>query len=296
MHELILSIEALEDAAGWRGSWSLDGNQVGQSIRVDGAQAEAMRSLSQGFLELFEQKHPHGHSLRPIVESPSLAATGAFLHEQWFKPVRDRLQTGLQHRGASLLIRSRDPFILNLPWELVELSPDLPIGCDPDWRLRRTCLDRLDGPADLAPGPLRIQFLAAAPTDQQQLDFEKEEEAILRATGRIQNAVMLPIADSGGLEELTDLVAEHHPHVVQGTEHYKNGLIIYSLGNFTFVQNGNPWTRLGAAATITISNGRLAGVGFVPIRAHFKPQVITDLRVKKSVLQRISDLSGKLSD
>ena len=93
-----------------------------------------------------------------------------------------------------------------------------------------------------------------------------------------------------------DLVLGHHPHVVQGTEHYKNGLIIYSLGNFTFVQNGNPWTRLGAAATITISNGRLAGVGFVPIRAHFKPQVITDLRVKKSVLQRISDLSGKLSE
>ncbi len=93
-----------------------------------------------------------------------------------------------------------------------------------------------------------------------------------------------------------DLVLGHHPHVLQGTEHYKDGLIIYSLGNFTFVQNGNPWTRLSAAATITINQGRLAGVGFVPIRAHFKPQVITDSRVKRSVLQRISHLSLKLSE
>ncbi len=31
-----------------------------------------------------------------------------------------------------------------------------------------------------------------------------------------------------------DIVLGHHSHVVQGIEHYKNGLIVYSLGNFLF--------------------------------------------------------------
>ena len=31
-----------------------------------------------------------------------------------------------------------------------------------------------------------------------------------------------------------DIVLGHHPHVVQGAEYYKNGLIVYSLGNFLF--------------------------------------------------------------
>jgi len=31
-----------------------------------------------------------------------------------------------------------------------------------------------------------------------------------------------------------DIILGHHPHVVQGLERYKNGLIVYSLGNFQF--------------------------------------------------------------
>ena len=31
------------------------------------------------------------------------------------------------------------------------------------------------------------------------------------------------------------LILGHHPHVVQGIERYKNGLIVYSLGNFQFI-------------------------------------------------------------
>lgn len=37
------------------------------------------------------------------------------------------------------------------------------------------------------------------------------------------------LVDSGA-----DLVIGHHPHVLQGIERYKNGLIAYSLGNFVF--------------------------------------------------------------
>ena len=37
-----------------------------------------------------------------------------------------------------------------------------------------------------------------------------------------------------------DIVVGHHPHVLQPVEEYKNGVIYYSLGNFSFGGNRNP--------------------------------------------------------
>jgi len=48
------------------------------------------------------------------------------------------------------------------------------------------------------------------------------------------------LVDSGA-----DLIVGHHPHVVQGAEHYKHGFIAYSLGNFVFDQNWSTDTREG---------------------------------------------------
>lgn len=48
-----------------------------------------------------------------------------------------------------------------------------------------------------------------------------------------------------------DLVIQHHPHVWQGVEHHPQGLIAYSLGNFVFPVEGNPYqeSRPGTAWT-----------------------------------------------
>jgi len=48
------------------------------------------------------------------------------------------------------------------------------------------------------------------------------------------------LVDSG-----IDVVIGHHPHVVQDIESYKNGLIIYSLGNFVFDQYFNDSVQTG---------------------------------------------------
>lgn len=40
-----------------------------------------------------------------------------------------------------------------------------------------------------------------------------------------------------------DLVVGHHPHVIQGLETYKGRLIAYSLGNFCFGGNFNPYDK-----------------------------------------------------
>lgn len=56
------------------------------------------------------------------------------------------------------------------------------------------------------------------------------------------------------------MVIQHHPHVVQGVERYKGGLIAYSLGNFLFKLKGNsyqkkyPETRFGCVLSIELSD------------------------------------------
>ncbi len=43
------------------------------------------------------------------------------------------------------------------------------------------------------------------------------------------------------IDEGTDLIVGHHPHVIQGIEEYKGKNIVYSLGNFCFGGNVHPY-------------------------------------------------------
>jgi poly-gamma-glutamate synthesis protein (capsule biosynthesis protein) len=47
-------------------------------------------------------------------------------------------------------------------------------------------------------------------------------------------------AARAAIDNGADFVVEHHPHVIQGIEEYKNGVIAYSLGNFCFGGHSNP--------------------------------------------------------
>lgn len=47
------------------------------------------------------------------------------------------------------------------------------------------------------------------------------------------------------------LVIGHHPHVIQPEEHYKNGLIFYSLGNFVFDQYQREATQHGEIVQVS---------------------------------------------
>lgn len=52
-----------------------------------------------------------------------------------------------------------------------------------------------------------------------------------------------------------DMVIGHHPHVVEEVEHYKDGWIAYSLGNFVFDQNFSEDTSKGLLLEVTTKNG-----------------------------------------
>lgn len=59
-----------------------------------------------------------------------------------------------------------------------------------------------------------------------------------------------------------DLVIGHHPHVLQPIENYKERYILYSLGNFSFGGNANPWEKDTAIVqqSFHFANGELWNV------------------------------------
>lgn len=73
-------------------------------------------------------------------------------------------------------------------------------------------------------------------------------------------------------------VIGHHPHVVQGVERYRDGVILYSLGNFAF-GSYSPSSQVGAAAELIFEGNTLRTVRLHPINVNnfeieFAPQLL----------------------
>ncbi len=80
----------------------------------------------------------------------------------------------------------------------------------------------------------------------------------------------------GFIDSGADVVIGHHPHVVQEIERYKDGWIIYSLGNFVFDQSWSKETMQGLLADIKIQNKKIIDVQGINIQLNnkFQPFVI----------------------
>lgn len=84
------------------------------------------------------------------------------------------------------------------------------------------------------------------------------------------------------VDQGADLVLGHHPHVIQPFEVYEGKYIIYSLGNFVFGGNSNPWQKETEVfrQTYSFKNGKLYEVNsplIIPCRllSSFKPMPLT---------------------
>lgn len=62
-----------------------------------------------------------------------------------------------------------------------------------------------------------------------------------------------------------DIVAGHHPHVLQEPELYKRGLIIYSMGNFVFDQWSRPATRLSRLYRVYVNKKGFQRAEYLPL-------------------------------
>jgi poly-gamma-glutamate capsule biosynthesis protein CapA/YwtB (metallophosphatase superfamily) len=112
-----------------------------------------------------------------------------------------------------------------------------------------------------------------------------------------------------------DLVLGHHPHVVHGVEHYKDGLIAYSLGHFLFhsmsegremeLTNSYPPYNVASLKTgvarqavileLEVARNRMASVTFRPVRinAQGEPEFARDAEAN-IVLSRLAEYSSHM--
>jgi poly-gamma-glutamate capsule biosynthesis protein CapA/YwtB (metallophosphatase superfamily) len=113
-----------------------------------------------------------------------------------------------------------------------------------------------------------------------------------------------------------DIVLGHHPHVVQGVEAYKKGLIFHSLGNFSFASKTKRHHKTGARLysilpLIYIKNGKVERAEILPLyvnngepmkvgnkrlrHTNFKPQILKGVFADKmlgELRQWTHDLPG----
>src|SRR5690606_15658132 len=94
------------------------------------------------------------------------------------------------------------------------------------------------------------------------------------------------------------LVVGHHPHVIQGVEVYKHGLIAYSLGNFIFASYARN-TRDSIILKVRMDRKGLQQAEIYPININnnevaFQPRLFKDEEAHR-LLREIQDLSAALN-
>jgi tetratricopeptide (TPR) repeat protein len=169
------------------------------------------------------------------VTKENLRALGVEMFNAWLAPVWEKINAKVTSGAPRwLVVASDDAGVLNLPWELLCPPEGDFLGVDAKFSVRR--LPYADRPlfpfvGDLPPRPLRVLFVACAPLNHQQLDCEREEEAILRAAAKAGPNVAFDSCDLGTFEELRDRINEFQPHVVHLSGH---GGVENGLGVFVF--------------------------------------------------------------
>ncbi len=93
------------------------------------------------------------------------------------------------------------------------------------------------------------------------------------------------------------VVLGHHPHVLQGIEEYKSGVIFYSLGNFMFAGNRNPSDKDSIIAKIVLDASGVVNYEVIPVKIaseqNYQPYVL-DGDEKQRVLNRLKEYSSKI--
>lgn len=94
------------------------------------------------------------------------------------------------------------------------------------------------------------------------------------------------------------VVLGHHPHILQGIEHYKHGIIFYSLGNFVFGSYSRKATR-SIIALVNLQGAKVSEVRLIPVNVDnielvFQPQPLVGEQANE-VIAELTRLSKPLS-
>lgn len=90
-----------------------------------------------------------------------------------------------------------------------------------------------------------------------------------------------------------DVVIGHHPHVLQGIECYKNGIIFYSLGNFTFASKSSV-ADVSAMVRLRLNDtqrtAEILPLDVLHSRVGFQPQLLSG-EAGNAVIVKLNELS-----
>lgn len=106
-----------------------------------------------------------------------------------------------------------------------------------------------------------------------------------------------PLLAHAAIDAGADLVIGHHPHILQGVERYKQGLVLYSLGNYTFATFSNS-VHTSAVARVDFRGGRFERLTMTPININnFEVELqpgILDAQGAGNVFEELKSLSDPL--
>lgn len=232
-HEAIITLTIKEAAAANQPVFlfhvQLDGEVIVNNESLSTDESQAARDLSAQYNALFERHDD------PVLLQTELKVLGAELFNLWLKgawpQISQRLKPGARR---TLVIASDLADILNLPWKLIRPAADNFAGLDPKFTIRRLpSKDKsiAEFASALRPRPVRILFMACAPREDAQLDFEREEQAVFHAMAKAGSNIAFHSGDMGSFEELRDLINEFDPHIVHLNGH---GIVKDGLGYFVF--------------------------------------------------------------
>lgn len=106
-----------------------------------------------------------------------------------------------------------------------------------------------------------------------------------------------PLLAHAAIDAGADLVIGHHPHILQGVERYKQGLVLYSLGNYTFATFSNS-VHTSVVARVDFRGGRFERLTMTPININnfeveLQPSVL-DADGAGKVFEELKSLSDPL--
>jgi poly-gamma-glutamate synthesis protein (capsule biosynthesis protein) len=164
--------------------------------------------------------------------------------------------------------------------------------------------DQANGPLIAAAGQAKIALVAYTPFFPKELEAQPQSPGVshfdkakmletVSYLRRIADAVVVSLhwgeeyqmsADDEQknlardlIDAGADIIIGHHPHVRQEVEHYKNGYIAYSLGNFVSGINPNEEALRGYAVKVIMKGRRIANIQALDVLnsgSEMQPEII----------------------
>lgn len=205
----------------------VDGRTIISDQYLSSQELERLKEISQLHHDLFR------FDITKEEISTKQEAAAHDLFEIWLSSSWDAINKMFEHKSqCTLVIASDIPDVLNLPWELLRPNDGEFLGMDSSFRIRRLPknneLDRFRYEVPFS--PIRVFFMACAPTDQAPLN-DVLEDNIMVETMNLLNNVPFTYGKYSTFEEFKNLIEEFRPHVVHLTGH---GSVENGEGIFAF--------------------------------------------------------------